>query len=125
MQQPIYDREDQYKQIAPMILPDETLFAVFDCKGVGTGFIGITNKRLLFYDKVFLKKRKALVSVPYRMVTAVGSVDQGRGVFSIGTSSELVVKSGNDEYEFEFRGGDKAQKAYELIMREMLQSEPT
>jgi hypothetical protein len=124
MQQPVYDREDQYKQIAPMILPEETLFAVFDCKGVGTGFIGITNKRLLFYDKVFLKKRKALVSIPYRMVTAVGSVDQGRGVFSIGTSSELIVKSGNDEYEFEFRGGDKAQKAYELIMREMLQSEP-
>ena len=58
------------------------------------------------------------------MVTAVGSVDQGRGIFSISASSELVVKSGNDEYEFEFRGGDKGQKAYELIMREMLQSEP-
>ena len=123
-QQPLYDREDQYKQIAPMILPDETLFAVFDCKGAATGFVGITNKRLLFYDRVFLKKRKALVSIPYRMVTAVGSVDQGRGIFSISASSELVVKSGNDEYEFEFRGGDKGQKAYELIMREMLQSEP-
>src|SRR3990172_5318314 len=121
-QQPSYDREDQYKQVAPMILPDETLFAVFDCKGAGTGFIGITNKRLLFYDKAFLRKRKALVSIPYRMVNAVASVDQGRGVF--GTTSELVVKSGNEEYEFEFRGGDKAQQAYELIMREMLQSEP-
>ena len=65
-QQPLYDREDQYKQIAPMILPDETLFAVFDCKGAATGFVAITNKRLLFYDRVFLKKRKALVrSLPH------------------------------------------------------------
>jgi len=31
MQQTIFDREDQYNQIAPMILPNETLFAVFDC----------------------------------------------------------------------------------------------
>jgi hypothetical protein len=36
----------------------------------------------------------------------------------------LVVKTGSEAYEFEFRGGDKAQRAYTLIMNELLQGEP-
>ena len=122
MQEPIYDKKDQYDQIVPMILPTERLHAVFDCKGAGTGFIAVTNKRLIFYDKAFMRKRKALVSVPFGQIASVSSVDQGRGWF--GTTSELVVKAGVSDFEFEFRGGDKAQKAYTLIMTELLQHEP-
>jgi hypothetical protein len=83
----------------------------------GTGFIGITSKRPLFYDKAFLRNGR-YCCIPYRMVNAVASVDQGRGVF--GTTSSLVV---GNECEFEFRRC-WAQQAYELIMREMPQSEP-
>jgi hypothetical protein len=78
---------------------------------------------LLYYDKAFLGKRKALTSVPFNKITAVSSVDEGRGLF--GATSELVVKTGTESFEFEFRGGDKAQKAYGFIMYEMLQNEPT
>jgi hypothetical protein len=117
-----FDQKSQLDQIVPWLLPDERLYAVYDCKGAGTGFVGITNKRLIFYDRAFMLKRKALVSVPYSKIHAVGSVDEGRGLF--GATSELVVKAGADAYEFEFRGGDKAQKAYRLIMTEILQAEP-
>jgi hypothetical protein len=117
-----FDQKSQYEQVLPFILAREKLFAVYDCKGAGTGFIAVTNKRLLFYDKAFLRKKKALVSIPYGNVTSVASVDQGRGL--LGSSSELVVKAGSDEFEFEFRGGDKAQRAYQHIMRELLQHEP-
>ena len=117
-----YDQKQQYDQIVPWILPDEKLYVVLDCKGGGTGFIALTNKRLMFYDKAFLGKRKALTSVPYNKVTSVSSVDEGRGLF--GATSELVVKTGSEAFEFEFRGGDKAQKAYQLIMTELLQNEP-
>jgi len=117
-----YDKEDQLKQITPWVLDNETLYAVFDCKGAGTGFVAITNKRLMFYDRAFLRKRKALTSIPFNKITSVSSVDEGRGLF--GATSELVIKIGSEEFEFEFRGGEKAQQAYKRIMTELLQSEP-
>ena len=118
MAEVIFDQQNQVEQILPWLLEGEELFCVFDCKGSGTGFIAVTDKRLMFYDKAFLKKRKALTSLPYGRVTSVSSIDEGRGLF--GTTSELVVKAGSDEYEFEFRGGEKAQTAYHLIMKHLL-----
>ena len=91
-------------------------------KAAGQEFVAVTNKRLVFYDKAFLGKRKALTSVPFNKITAVSSVDEGRGLF--GATSELVVKTGSESFEFEFRGGDKAQRAYSFIMYEVLQNEP-
>jgi hypothetical protein len=117
-----FDNGDQLEQIAPWILPGERLYAVFDCKGSGTGFVAVTAKRLLFYDRAFARNRKAFTSVPYSKITAVSSIDEGRGLF--GSTSVLVVKTGSEEYEFEFRGGEKAQRAYQLIMTELLQDEP-
>jgi hypothetical protein len=117
-----FDQKSQLESIVPWILDEEKLYAVYDCKGAGTGFVAITNKRLLFYDKAFMARRKALTSVPYNKVTAVSSIDEGRGLW--GATSSLVVKTGSEAYEFEFRGGDKAQRAYKLIMHELLQSEP-
>jgi Bacterial PH domain len=116
----VFDQKSQYDQIIPWLIGGERLYAVHDLKGGGTGFIAITNKRLMFYDKAFLGKRKALTSVPFNKITAVSSVDEGRGLF--GATSELVVKTGSEAFEFEFRGGDKAQRAYAFIMYEMLQN---
>lgn len=115
-----YDKKDQYDQILPWLLAGERLHVVFDCKGGGTGFVAVTSKRLMFYDKAFLGKRKALTSVPFSKITAVASVDEGRGLF--GATSELVVKTGSEAFEFEFRGGDKAQRAYQLMMWYLLQT---
>jgi hypothetical protein len=118
MVEPFFDKREQYEQVAPALVEGEQVLAVFDCKGAGTGFIGITDKRLIFYDKAFMLKRKALVSIPYSRITAVASVDEGSGFF--GATSELAVRSGSEEYEFEFRGGDKAERAYKLIMTYLL-----
>lgn len=116
-----FDQKNQLDQVLPWILDHERLFVVFDCKGAGTGFIAVTNKRLLFYDKAFVGKRKAMTSVPFSRLTSVSFIDQGRGLF--GASSELVIRAGSDTYDFDFRGGDKAQRAYKLIMAEILQPE--
>ena len=114
------DNKGQFEQIEPWLLDHERLYAVYDLKGAGTGFLAITNKRLLFYDKEFGRKRKALTSVPFNKITSVSSVDEG-GIFR--STSELAIQAGK-EYEFEFRGGDKAQRAYRFIMQELLQHEP-
>ena len=119
---PEVDNNDQLNQVLPWLLDIEQLYAVYDCKGTGTGFIAITDKRLMFYDREFLRKRKALTSVPFSKITAVSSVDEG-GIFR--STSELAVQVGSHEYELEFRGGDKAQRAYHRIMFELLQGEVT
>ncbi len=104
-----HDQKAQLEAILPWVLEGERIYAVFDLKGAGTGFVGITNKRLIFYDKEFARKRKALTSVPFNKITSVSSIDEGRGFF--GSTSELVVHAGSRDFEFEFRGGDKAQRA--------------
>lgn len=118
----IYDKKEQLDAITPYVLPNERLFAVYDLKGSGTGFLGITTKRLIFYDKALFgnNRRKAMTSIPFSKLTAVSAVDEG-GLFS--KTSELAVSCGSQSYEFEFRGADKATDAYRLIMNELLQGE--
>ena len=115
----VYDKKEQLKKIQAWLIPGESLFAVYDLKGGGTGFIGITNRRLIFYDKQFMRKIKAMVTVPYSQIATLSSEDKGggfmtgRGFFS---SSKLGIQTtGNIYYEFDFRGADKAHDAYQLI----------
>jgi len=118
-QEVIFDKQDQLDKVWDWILPGETLYAVYDCKGAGTGFIGITDRRIIFYDKRFIGKKKAMVSVPHSQIAAVSSEDKsnlltGRGFFSSSTIG--IHTTGNAYYEFEFRGADKAHEAYQFIM---------
>ena len=115
----IFDKQEQLDKIWGWIVEGETLYAVYDCKGMGTGFVGITDRRLIFYDKRFLGKKKAMVSVPYSQIAAISSEDKsnlltGRGFFS--SSNIGVHTTGNAYYEFEFRGADKAHEAYQFIL---------
>jgi len=115
----IFDKQEQLDKIWDWIVEGETLYAVYDCKGTGTGFVGITDRRLIFYDKRFLGKKKAMVSVPYSQIAAISSEDKsnlltGRGFFS--SSNIGVHTTGNAYYEFEFRGADKAHEAYQFIL---------
>ena len=54
-------------------------------------------------------------------MTAVASEDTGGIVF--GTST-LTVIAGSREFDFEFRTNEKAHRAYQLIMWNLLQDEP-
>jgi len=118
-QEVIFDKQDQLDKIWDWVIPGETLYAIYDCKGAGTGFVGITNRRLIFYDKRFLGKKKAMVTVPHSQIAAISSEDKsnlltGRGFFS--SSNIGIHTTGNAYYEFEFRGADKAHEAYQFIM---------
>ena len=118
----LYDKKEQLQKIEAALLPGEEVEAVFDMKGGGTGFIGITSRRVIVYDKAFLRKMKAVVSIPYSRIHTVAAKDEsglftGRGFFS---SSELVLTTSHGEFEFEFRGADKAHLAHNLILTHML-----
>ena len=120
MSEIIYDKKDQMRRVMNHIVPGETLYAVYDMKGGGTGFVGITDLRLIFMDESFVRKAKSLISVPYTKITVVGSVDEKGIVFS---TSKLMIVAGAKTWEFEFRSSEKAHKAYELIMLNLLQTE--
>lgn len=120
MSDPVYDKKDQLQKIQSYLVPNEELYAVYDMKGGGTGFVGITDVRLIFADQAFVKKSKAMVSLPYTKITAVGSEDSGGIIFS---TSKLMVLAGSREWAFEFRSSDKAHNAYNLILRNLLQTE--
>ena len=119
----IVDKKDQLEKIESVCLPGETIRAVFDNKGRGTGFLGITDKRIIFFDKEFLKGKKAIVSVPYSRITAVASEDN-KGVFikkGFLVSDVLTIDPmGMEPKTFEFRGGEKAHLAHNIIMEYLL-----
>jgi hypothetical protein len=113
---PVYDNESQYKRIAAYVIPGETLHAVYDCKGAGTGFVGITDQRLIFYDQATLTKKKTMVSIPYNQVVAVATADEG----IIFQTSEIILITAAGRFSFEFRGADKANWAYKFILTQIL-----
>lgn len=120
-----YDKRDQLEKIQAGLLPGEMVEAVFDMKGGGTGFIGITSKRVIVYDKAFLRKMKAVVSIPYSRIATVAAEDEaglftGRGWFG---SSKMVLTTSHGDFEFEFRGADKAHLAHDMILGHILCAE--
>lgn len=119
----LVDKKDQLERIEGVCLPNETIRAVFDLKGGGSGFIGLTDKRIIYYDKAFLKKKKAMVSLPYNRIACVASEDNSGLFIRSGflVSDTLTIESiGLEPRTFVFRGGDKAHRAHNIIMEYLL-----
>lgn len=114
---PIYDKKDQLETVQYGLLQDEIVLAVYDGKGSGTGFIGITDKRIVLQDNSFIGKKTALTSVPYRHVDAVSIVSDKSMLGRLASSSTLAVSAGGKVYEIEFRGHEKAMQAHHIILK--------
>jgi hypothetical protein len=117
------DKQDQLEKIEAVCLPDELIRAVFDLKGRGTGFLGITDKRIVYYDKEFMKNRKALVSIPFSRIASVASEDNSGFFIQKGflvSDTLAITLMGGDVKMFEFRGGEKAHLAHMIIMEHLL-----
>jgi hypothetical protein len=117
------DKKEQLEKVEDFCLDSEIIRAVFDLKGVSTGFLAITDKRLIYYDKEFFKKQKAIVSLPYSRIAQVASDDE-KGIivrkgFFVSDKLYIFPQSGEPKV-FEFRGGDKAHRAHYLIMEYLL-----
>ena len=111
-----YDKKDQYERILKYTIQGEALAAVFDCKGTGTGFVGVTDRRVIFYDQGIFMKKKTMISIPYHQIIGIASADEG----VIFQTSEIVLITAAGNYTFEFRGADKAHWAYAYIMNQIL-----
>ena len=117
------DKKDQLEKIEAICLPDELIRAVFDLKGRGTGFLGLTDKRLIYFDKEFMKNRKALVSIPFSRISSVASEDNVGFFISEGILRQRHSRHhhfGEGVKTFEFRGGEKGSPGHTIIMEHLL-----
>lgn len=111
-----FDKSKQLERIKAYVIPNETLLAVYDCKGAGTGFVGVTDQRIIFYDQAFLRKKKSMISIPYHRIVGIASVDEGTFL----KTSEITLLTAAGQFSFEFRGADKAHWVYRYVMNQIL-----
>lgn len=111
-----YDRKDQLQQIQSGLLDGEQIIAVYDAIGTGTGFIGLTNRRVIIQDRSFVGKRYAITSIPYSKITSVSVVNNKSWGGSFFSSGMIAIGVGAHSYEVEFRGDHKSQHAHNVIM---------
>lgn len=119
----VFDKKEQLQKIEDFCQPDEVIRAVFDLKGAATGFMGITDRRVIFYDKAYMRDQKAMVSIPYSRISMVGSEDNKGFLIRRGflvTGRLTITGEGFGDRTFEFRGGDRAHQAHNIVMKYLL-----
>lgn len=114
-----FDKQDQVDKIQAGLLPGESIIAVYDSKGGGTGFIGLTNRRVVLQDNGFIGRKVALTSFPYSKINAVSFVSDKSMLGKLASSSSIAVSVGSATYEIEFRGQEKAKHAHDVILEFM------
>jgi hypothetical protein len=112
----IYDNKGQLQQIESGLLDGETIIAVYDAVGAGTGFIGLTNRRIIIQDKSFVGKRVAITSIPYSKVSSVSVVSNKSWAGQFFSSGTIVIGVGAHSYEIEFRGSEKTHHVHNVIL---------
>ncbi|WP_424534532.1 PH domain-containing protein [Sphaerisporangium viridialbum] len=111
-----YDRPEQLQQIQSGLMQGEQIIAVYDAIGAGTGFLGLTDRRVIIQDKSFIGKKIAITSIPYSKITSVSVVSNKSLAGSFFSSGSIAVNVGTHVYEVEFRGEQKSQHVHNVIL---------
>jgi Bacterial PH domain len=117
----VYDRKEQLEQIRSGLLEGEKVIAVYDAVGVGTGFLGLTDRRVIVQDKSFVGKKVALTSIPYSKITSVSVVSNKSWAGSFFSSGSIAINVGTHVYEMEFRGHQKSHHVHNVILHYITQ----
>jgi hypothetical protein len=112
----VYDKKEQLEQIETGLLEGEQVIAVYDAVGVGTGFVGLTNRRIIIQDKSFVGNRFAITSIPYSKVESVSVVSNKNWIGQFFSSGTIAIATGRDMHEIEFRGSEKTHHVHNLIL---------
>ena len=116
MSEAIYDSKGQLQQIESGLLDGEQIIAVYDAVGAGTGFIGLTTRRVIIQDKSFVGKRFAITSIPYSKVSSVSVVSNKSWAGQFFSTGTIAISVGTHTYEVEFRGSEKTQHVHNVIL---------
>nr|BFE80876.1 hypothetical protein GCM10020093_034770 [Planobispora longispora] len=111
-----FDSQEQLQQIQDGLMPGEQIIAVYDAIGAGTGFLGLTDKRVIVQDKSFVGKKVAITSIPYSKISSVSVVSNKSFAGSFFSSGTIALNVGTHTYEMEFRGDGKAHHVHSVIL---------
>ncbi|ASU84235.1 hypothetical protein CDO52_16820 [Nocardiopsis gilva YIM 90087] len=111
-----YDRPEQLQQIQSGLMPGERILAVYDAIGVGTGFIGLTDRRVIIQDKSFAGQKVAITSIPYHRITSVSVLSNRSWAGSFFSSGSIAINVGTQVYEVDFRGENKSHHVHNIIL---------
>jgi hypothetical protein len=116
---PVFDKKEQFQQVESGLLAGEQIVAVYDAVGVGTGFIGLTDQRVVIQDKSFVGKRVAITSIPYTKITSVSVVSNKSWGGSFFSTGSIAIHVGTTVYEVDFRGADKSHHVHNVILQQI------
>ena len=111
-----YDNKGQFQQIQSGLLDGEQIIAVYDAIGAGTGFLGLTNRRIIIQDKSFVGKRVAITSIPYSKISSVSVVSNKSWAGQYFSTGTIAITVGTHIYEVEFRGSEKTHHVHNVIL---------
>ncbi|MEV0247479.1 PH domain-containing protein [Nocardia sp. NPDC050712] len=111
-----YDKRDQFDKIQEGLLPGETILAVYDAIGVGTGFLGLTDRRVVIQDNSFAGKKIAITSIPFSRISSVSILTNKSFAGQFFSSGHIAISTGHHTYEVEFRGDEKTQHVHNVIL---------
>ncbi|MGW6174110.1 PH domain-containing protein [Arthrobacter sp. NPDC055138] len=75
---------------------------------MGTGFVGITDKRVVIQDKSFVGGKMAITSVPYKNIRSVSMVSNKSMLGKFASTSSIAINTGGGVQQADFRGDEKA-----------------
>src|SRR3954469_866670 len=119
MSDAVYDKAEQLQQIESGLMQGESIIAVYDAVGTGTGFIGLTSHRVVIQDKSFAGKRVAITSIPYSRITSVSVVSNKSWAGNFFSTGSIAINVGTHSYEIEFRGDQKSHHVHNVILWHM------
>ncbi len=111
-----YDKKEQLSIVRDSLLPDETVFAVYDGKDVGSGFIGLTDRRVILQDNSFVGGKVAVTSIPYGRITAVSYASDASVFGRFTEETTVAIHTSHGTYEILLRGADKAKHTHDVIL---------
>ena len=111
-----HDVDDQLRTIEAGLLEGEQVIAVYDAKDAGTGFIGLTDRRVILQDESYVGGRVALTSIPYRGIHAVSLVSNKSFLSGYVEAATVSLTISGHTYEVTLRGHEKAQHVHDVVL---------
>ena len=111
-----HDKAEQLEKVQAGLLEGERIVAVYDCTGAGTGFLAVTDLRVIIQDKSFVGGRTAVTSLPVRSISSVSFVADKSAFGRFLTSATVAFTVGSSTHEATFRGEDKARHVHDTVL---------
>jgi hypothetical protein len=111
-----HDKPDQLQKVLAGLIEGEQVYAVYDCTGAGTGFVAVTNLRVVLQDNSFVGGKSAVTSLPIKSVSSVSFLSDKSMFGKFFASASIAITAGSTVREATFRGDEKAKHIHDTIL---------